>query len=124
MIYYVDSAAFRDGNGTKEAPFKHINDAAKIAVALHAEKFVQLTNVAGILRDVDDPSTLIKRIERSAIGSLKATGVIGGGMIPKIDCCETALNGGVPRTHIIDGRVPHSLLIEMFSDRGIGTMIY
>ncbi len=98
--------------------------AAKIAVALHAEKFVQLTNVAGILRNVDDPSTLIKRIERTAIGSLKATGVIGGGMIPKIDCCETALKGGVPRTHIIDGRVPHSLLIEMFSDRGIGTMIY
>ena len=98
--------------------------AAKIAVALHAEKFVQLTNVPGILRNIDDPSSLIKRIERTAIGSLKATGVIGGGMIPKIECCETALNGGVPRTHIIDGRVPHSLLIEMFSDRGIGTMVY
>ena len=98
--------------------------AAKIAAALHAEKFVQLTNVAGILRNIDDPSSLIKRIERTAIGSLKATGIISGGMIPKIDCCEIALNGGVPRTHIIDGRVPHSLLIEMFSDRGIGTMIY
>ena len=98
--------------------------AAKIAVALKAEKFVQLTNVPGILRNIDDPTTLIKRIERTAIGSLKATGVIAGGMIPKIDCCETALNGGVPRTHIIDGRVPHSLLIERFSDRGIGTMIY
>lgn len=98
--------------------------AAKIAVALKAEKFVQLTNVPGILRNIEDPTTLIKRIERTAIGSLKATGVIAGGMIPKIDCCETALNGGVPRTHIIDGRVPHSLLIEMFSDRGIGTMIY
>ena len=98
--------------------------AAKIAVALHAEKFVQLTNVPGILRNIDDPSTLIKRIERTAIGSLKATGILSGGMIPKIDCCEVALAGGVPRTHIIDGRVPHSLLIEMFSDRGIGTMIY
>ena len=98
--------------------------AAKIAVALKAEKFVQLTNVPGILRNLDDPSTLIKRIEKSAIGSLKATGIIAGGMIPKIDCCLTALEGGVPRTHIIDGRVPHSLLIEMFSDRGIGTMIY
>ena len=98
--------------------------AAKIAVALHAEKFVQLTNVPGILRNIDDPSTLIKRIERTAIGSLKATGILTGGMIPKIDCCEVALSGGVPRTHIIDGRVPHSLLIEMFSDRGIGTMIY
>jgi len=98
--------------------------AAKIAAALHAEKFVQLTNVAGILRNIDDPSSLIKRIERTAIGSLKATGIISGGMIPKIDCCEIALNGGVPRTHIIDGRVPHSLLIEMFSNRGIGTMVY
>ena len=98
--------------------------AAKIAVALKAEKFVQLTNVPGILRNIEDPTTLIKRIERTAIGSLKATGVIAGGMIPKIECCETALNGGVPRTHIIVGRVPHSLLIEMFSDRGIGTMIY
>lgn len=98
--------------------------AAKIAVALHAEKFVQLTNVPGVLRDVNDSSTLIKRIEKTAIGSLKATGIISSGMIPKIDCCLTALQGGVPRTHIIDGRVPHSLLIEMFSDRGIGTMIY
>lgn len=98
--------------------------AAKIAVALRAEKFVQLTNVPGVLRNIDDSSTLIKRIEKSALGSLKATGIIAGGMIPKIDCCLTALEGGVPRTHIIDGRVPHSLLIEMFSDRGIGTMIY
>ena len=98
--------------------------AAKIAVALKAEKFVQLTNVPGVLRNIDDPNTLIKRIEKTALGSLKATGIIAGGMIPKIDCCLTALEGGVPRTHIIDGRVPHSLLIEMFSDRGIGTMIY
>ena len=98
--------------------------AAKIAVALKAEKFVQLTNVPGVLRKIDDPDSLIKRIERSAIGSMKATGVLSGGMLPKIDCCLTALEGGVPRTHIIDGRVPHSLLIEMFSDRGIGTMIY
>ena len=98
--------------------------AAKIAVALHAEKFVQLTNVPGVLRDVEDPTSIIKRIEKTAIGSLKATGIISSGMIPKIDCCLTALQGGVPRTHIIDGRVPHSLLIEMFSDRGIGTMIF
>ena len=98
--------------------------AAKIAVALKAEKFVQLTNVPGVLRNIDDSSTLIKRIERTALGSLKATGIIAGGMIPKIECCLTALEGGVPRTHIIDGRVSHSLLIEMFSDRGIGTMIY
>ena len=97
--------------------------AAKIAVALKAEKFVQLTNVPGVLRDVKDPSSLIKRIARDAIPSMIATGVISTGMIPKIECCFEALKGGVPRTHIIDGRVPHSLLIEMFSDRGVGTMI-
>ncbi|MBQ4555801.1 MAG: acetylglutamate kinase [Spirochaetaceae bacterium] len=97
--------------------------AAKIAVALGAEKFVQLTNVPGVLRDVNNPDSLIKRIAREAIPSMIATGVISRGMIPKIECCLTALKGGVPRTHIIDGRVPHSLLIEMFSDRGIGTML-
>ena len=97
--------------------------AAKIAVALGAEKFVQLTNVPGVLRDVNNPDSLIKRIAREAIPSMIATGVISSGMIPKIECCLTALKGGVPRTHIIDGRVPHSLLIEMFSDRGIGTML-
>ena len=97
--------------------------AAKIAVALRAEKFVQMTNVPGVLRDINNPDSLIKRIAREAVPSMIATGVISSGMIPKIECCLEALKGGVPRTHIIDGRVPHSLLIEMFSDRGIGTMI-
>ncbi len=97
--------------------------AALIAVALKAEKFVQLTNVPGVLRDVNDPSSLIKRIDHVAIPSMIATGVISSGMIPKIECCLEALKGGVPRTHIIDGRVPHALLIEMFSDRGVGTML-
>jgi acetylglutamate kinase len=98
--------------------------AAKIAVALHAEKFVQLTNVAGVLKDVNDPKSLIQRIPMPDVEGLIKDGTIAGGMIPKIECCMIALKGGVPRTHIIDGRVPHSLLIEMFSDRGIGTMIY
>ena len=98
--------------------------AAKIAVALKAEKFVQLTNVAGILKDINDTSSLITRIPMPTVPQLMETGIISGGMIPKIECCLMALKGGVPRTHIIDGRVPHSLLIEMFSDRGIGTMIY
>jgi acetylglutamate kinase len=97
--------------------------AAKIAVALGAEKFVQLTNVPGVLRDIKNPNSLIKRIAREAIPSMIATGVISDGMIPKIECCLEALKGGVPRTHIIDGRVKHSLLIEMFSDRGVGTML-
>ena len=97
--------------------------AAKIAVALKAEKFVQLTNVPGLLRDVNDPSTLISKLDHAAIPSMVATGVISAGMIPKIECNLEAIKGGVPRTYIIDGRVPHALLIEMFSDRGIGTMI-
>ncbi len=98
--------------------------AAKIAIALKAEKFVQLTNVPGVLKDINDPKTLLQRIQVSEIDSLIKDGTIAGGMIPKIECCLLAREGGVPRTHIIDGRVPHSLLIEMFSDRGIGTMIY
>lgn len=98
--------------------------AAKIAVALKAEKFVQLTNVAGVLKDVNDPSSLMQRIHIEDVQKYIDNGIIAGGMIPKIECCMLARRGGVPRTHIIDGRVPHSLLIEMFSDRGIGTMIY
>lgn len=98
--------------------------AAKIAVALGAEKFVQLTNVPGVLKDINDPASLIQRIRMTEVDGFIQDGTIAGGMIPKIECCMTARKGGVPRTHIIDGRVPHSLLIEMFSDRGIGTMIY
>ena len=98
--------------------------AAKIAVALKAEKFVQLTNVPGVLKDIDDPHSLIPRIHIEDVQGFIDDGTIAGGMIPKIECCMLARRGGVPRTHIIDGRVPHSLLIEMFSDRGIGTMIY
>lgn len=97
--------------------------AAKIAVALKAEKFVQMTNVPGLLRDVSDPSSLISVIKREDIPQLVETGVISSGMIPKVACCTEALDGGVLRTHIIDGRVPHALLLEVFSDRGVGTMI-
>jgi acetylglutamate kinase len=97
--------------------------AAKIAVALKAEKFVQLTNVPGLLRDVNDPASLISKLDHKDIPNLVETGVISAGMIPKIECNLEAIKGGVPRTYIIDGRVPHALLIEMFSDRGIGTMI-
>lgn len=98
--------------------------AAKIAIALKAEKFIQLTNVPGVLKDINDPKSLIQRIHVEDVQKYIDDETIAGGMIPKIECCLMARNGGVPRTHIIDGRVPHSLLIEMFSDRGIGTMIY
>ncbi len=97
--------------------------AAKIAVALGAQKFIQLTNVPGLLRDVGDPSSLIGELSRGDIPALIQSGVISKGMIPKVECCAAALDGGVERTHIIDGRVPHALLIEVFSDRGVGTMI-
>lgn len=124
FIPVVSTVALGEQGDTARYNINADTAAAKIAVALKAEKFVQLTNVPGVLRKLDDSSSLIKRIAREAIPSMKATGVIAGGMIPKIDCCLDAVKGGVPRAHIIDGRVPHSLLIEMFSDRGIGTMIY
>lgn len=124
FIPVISTVALGEQGDTNRYNINADTAAAKIAVALGAEKFVQLTNVPGVLRDVNNPESLIKRIDRVAIPSMIATGVISSGMIPKIECCLAALNGGVNRTHIIDGRVPHSLLIEMFSDRGIGTMIH
>lgn len=124
FIPVISTVALGDGD---DKNFYNINAdtaAAKIAVALKAEKFVQLTNVPGILKDINDPKSLIARIPLPEISGYMADGTIDGGMIPKVECCMTALKGGVPRAHIIDGRVPHSLLIEMFSERGIGTMIY
>jgi acetylglutamate kinase len=97
--------------------------AAAIAVALGAEKLLLLTDVPGILRDLKDAGTLIKELPRSGIAALQEDGVLTKGMIPKVDCCAKAVDGGVSRAHIIDGRVPHSLLVEIFSDAGIGTMI-
>jgi acetylglutamate kinase len=97
--------------------------AAAIAVALGAEKLLLLTDVPGILRDVKDDGTLIKELPRSGIAELERQGILSKGMIPKVECCARAVDGGVGRAHIIDGRVPHSLLVEVFSDGGIGTMI-
>ncbi|MDR0377365.1 MAG: acetylglutamate kinase [Spirochaetaceae bacterium] len=97
--------------------------AAKIACAVKAEKLVLMTDVQGILRDLKDPGSLIKMINRSEVAALEKAGVVTKGMIPKVDCCVLALDGGVSRAHIIDGRLPHSLLVEFFTDEGIGTMI-
>ena len=97
--------------------------AAKIAAALHAEKLILMTDVKGILKDIHDEDTLIKTLARSEIESLKKDGTVNKGMIPKVDCCAIALDGGVKKAHIIDGRLPHALLIELFTDEGIGTMI-
>ena len=97
--------------------------AAKIAIALGAEKLILLTDTPGLLRDKDDESTLISRLHLSEIPALVEDAVISGGMIPKVECCVDAVRGGVQRTHILDGRIPHSILIELLSQAGIGTMI-
>ena len=98
--------------------------AAQLAVALSAEKLILLTNTRGVLRVKDDESTLIKQIRPDEIGGLMEQNIIAGGMIPKVECCANAIEGGVRRTHILDGRIEHSILIEMFTDEGAGTMIY
>lgn len=98
--------------------------AAKIAAALKAEKLVLLTDVVGVLKDPSDVSSLISVLRLHQVPKLAYEGVIKGGMIPKIDCCVESIRMGVERAHIIDGRVPHSLLLELFSNEGIGTMIY
>ena len=97
--------------------------AAEIAIALGAEKLILLTNTRGLMRDMKDDDTLIPEVKISEIAGLKESGVIAGGMIPKFDCCEMCVKRGVKRAHIIDGRQLHSILVEMLSDEGIGTMI-
>ena len=98
--------------------------AAKIAVALGAEKLILLTDVRGLLRDKDDDSTLISRVTVAEVPEYIKQGVITGGMIPKTECCADAVRNGVSRTHILDGRISHSILIEVLSHAGIGTMIW
>lgn len=97
--------------------------ASKLAVALKAENLMLLTDVKGVLRNPADLDTLIPEIRTTEVDALEREGVITGGMIPKIECCAEAVNGGVKRATIFDGRIPHALLIELFSDMGIGTMI-
>ena len=96
---------------------------AELAGALGAEKLILLTDVPGILRDMADMATLISVIKKEEVSTLLTQGIVSGGMIPKVECCVKALELGVASTHILDGRSPHSLLIEIFSDRGMGTMI-
>ena len=97
--------------------------AAKLAEALGAEKLILLTDVRGLLRDPGDEETLIHVIRTQEVPALVEEGVISGGMIPKMKCCVDAIHGGVERVHILDGRIPHSILIELLSDEGIGTMM-
>lgn len=94
---------------------------SRIASELGAENLILMTDISGLLKDKDDPSTLIKSVNVSEVPFMKRQGIISGGMIPKIDCCVEAVRRGVKRTSIIDGRVPHSILIELLSNEGIGT---
>ena len=97
--------------------------AAYIAGALRAERLIMMTDIAGILRDKDDPSTLIPEVSLKEAEELYKTGIISGGMIPKVDCCIEAIQHGVENVIIMDGRVPHSILMELFTDEGAGTMV-
>jgi acetylglutamate kinase len=97
--------------------------AGAIAEALSAEKIIYLTDIAGLRKDIDDASSLIQRISVADLGALIADGTISGGMIPKIESCMQAVKGGVKSAHILDGRIAHVLLLELFTDQGVGTMI-
>ncbi len=98
--------------------------AAQIAAKLGAKKLILMTDIRGLLRDINDDDSLISVVNVSEVPMLKRDGIIKGGMIPKIDCCVEAVRNGVNRAHIIDGRLEHSILLELFSDEGIGTMFY
>ena len=97
--------------------------AAWIAGALNAERLIMMTDIAGILRDKNDPSTLIPELTLEEADALYKSGVISGGMIPKVDCCVTAIHQGVKNVVIMDGRVPHSILMELLTNEGAGTWI-
>ena len=98
--------------------------AAQMAAKVGAKKLILMTDIRGLLRDVNDEDSLISVVNVSEVPMLKRDGIIKGGMIPKIDCCVEAVRNGVSRAHIIDGRIEHSILLELFSDEGIGTMFY
>ncbi|BAZ69808.1 acetylglutamate kinase [Fischerella sp. NIES-4106] len=98
--------------------------AGEIAAALGAEKLILLTDTRGILKDYKEPTSLIPKVDIREARDLIASGVVNGGMIPKVNCCVRSLAQGVRAAHIIDGRIPHALLLEIFTDGGIGTMIF
>ena len=97
--------------------------ASAVAAAMKADKLVLLTDVPGLLKDPQDASSLISVLRVSDVDQYIKDGTISGGMLPKVECCLEAVRAGVGRTHIIDGRVPHAILLEIFTDKGIGTMV-
>ncbi len=137
-IYEIDASIIKDtiekgyipvvstvALGDDDCPVYNINAdiaASKIAVALGASNLLLLTDIRGVMRDVKDEDTLIPVIHLDEVDNLIKDGVISGGMIPKINCCVDAVKGGIAHTVILDGRISHSILIEMLSDEGIGTM--
>lgn len=119
-IPVISTIGYDDNNNTYN--INADTAAAYIAGALKAESLINMSDIPGLLRDKDDPSTLIKRLYVSEAPELMHEGVISGGMIPKVRCCTEAIRMGVKKVFIIDGRVPHSILIETLTDEGIGTM--
>jgi acetylglutamate kinase len=98
--------------------------AARIAGALGAERMIMMTDIGGIMRDRDDPDSLIRTLTVGEAGGLEESGIISGGMIPKVNCCIDAIKHGVKKVIILDGRVPHATLVELLTDEGAGTMVY
>ena len=125
---HVTQGRLEDPNATKEENDAYIKDLINqninVASAMNAEKLIILTDVPGVLRDPNDPTSLIQKIRISEVPDLIEQGVITGGMIPKIETCVNAIKNGVKSCHIIDGRKKHSLLLEIFTTNGIGTMIF
>lgn len=122
MGYIPVVATIAAGEGSTVYNINADTAAARIASELGADKFLLMTDIAGLLRDKDDESTLIPQVHVSEVPMLKKSGIISGGMIPKIDCCVEAVRRGVRQTNIIDGRTPHAILMEMLTNEGFGTM--
>jgi acetylglutamate kinase len=120
-IPVISSVAIGPNGESLNVNADHI--AGEIAAVVGAEKLIMMTDVAGIYGNFGDDSTFISELTIADASKMIAGGKIGSGMIPKVEACVTALDGGVPRTHIVDGTKPHSLLMEIFTDTGIGTMI-
>jgi acetylglutamate kinase len=97
--------------------------AGKVAAAVEAEKFVSVSDTNGILKDINDPESGVSSVTEAEIKQMIDTGVINEGMLPKVEACLTALDGGVKKAHIIDGRIQHSLLLEIYTEEGVGTQI-
>jgi len=97
--------------------------AAAVAKALKARKLAFVSDVPGLLRDVNDPASLVPSLRAGEVAALKRAGIVGGGMLPKLDSCVEAIAAGVGKVHLVDGRMPHSLLLEIFTKQGVGTEI-